>query len=186
MDSLHRSAPRCLGIGVLCALIAGTGLWADAIVVTQAMTASTVAEIFIEDEVVRIELEIGAADLPAFHNLMPDSVNERLGFDPEPLADRLPRFFRQDLVIRQDGGAPRPGRVTEIEPRPRVGRDVITGEPLPAAEGEEETVIFAVLEYRLGGRPETLTIESVPVEGRPVAGIGFVAYHLGLPVNDFR
>jgi hypothetical protein len=171
---------------VLCVLIAGTSLRADAIVVTQAMTASTIAEIFIEEGVARVELEIGGQDLPAFHNLMPDAVNERLGFEPEPLAERLPRFFREDLIVRADGGRAAPGRVTQIGPRRRLGRDAITGEPLAAGEDEGEQVIFAVLEYALPKRAGTITIESIPVEERPAAGVGFVAYHLGLPINDFR
>ena len=36
---------------------------ADAIVITKAMTASTIAEIFIEESSVRVELEIGGPDL---------------------------------------------------------------------------------------------------------------------------
>ena len=70
----------------LCALatllLAGaTPAAADAIVITQAMKASTIAEIFVEESSIRVEIEIGGRDLPAFHNLMPDSVNERMGFD---------------------------------------------------------------------------------------------------------
>jgi len=45
---------------------------ADAIVRSQAMKASTIAEFFIEDDHVRIELEVGLNDLPAFQKIMPD------------------------------------------------------------------------------------------------------------------
>ena len=50
--------------------------------------------------------------------------------------DRLVRFFGEDLVFRLDRGAPIPGRILEMEPRKRVQRDEITGEPLPVPEGE--------------------------------------------------
>jgi hypothetical protein len=95
---------------------------ADAIVISRAMLASTIAEVFVEESSVRVELEIGLADLPAFRNLVPDAVYERLGYEPEPLSQRLPRFFREDFAIRADGGTPLAGRVVEIAPRPRMRR----------------------------------------------------------------
>ena len=51
----------------------------DAIVRSQAMFASTIAEFFVESGAVRVELEVGVADLEAFHNLLPDGIRERLG-----------------------------------------------------------------------------------------------------------
>jgi hypothetical protein len=160
---------------------------ADAIMISRAMLASTIAEVFVGESAVRVELEIGIGDLAAFRNLLPDPVYERLGNAPEPLAQRLPRFFLDDLVIEAEDGAALPGRVVEIAARPRVGRDEITGQPLPAAAGEAETVVFAVLEYRFSGRPASLTLRPPgAVRGGPRANIGFVVYHLGLPVIDFR
>jgi hypothetical protein len=169
---------------VLCAPQPPAG--ADAIVVTQAMLASTVAEIFVEETSVRMEIEIGVADLGAFANLMPDELYERLGNAPAPLKERIPLFFREDLVLRVDDGAPLSGRIVEIGPRPRTGRDEITGEPLPPAEDEKQTVVFARLEYALPERPRTLTIEAPLTAGPKAAGIGFVTYHRDLPVMDFR
>ncbi len=160
--------------------------YADAIIMTKAMTASTVSEIFVEESAVRVELEIGLQDLAAFRNLMPDGLYERMGYPSEPLAKRLARFFRRDLVIRADGRR-LGGRVVEMGPRPRVRRDEITGEPLPAKESEPELVVFAVLEYPFSGRPASLTMVPPRQDDKFVsANIGFVVYHLGLPVNDFR
>jgi hypothetical protein len=160
---------------------------ADAIVISRAMLASTIAEVFVEESSVRVELEIGLNDLPAFRNLVPDAVYERLGYEQEPLSRRLPRFFREDFAIRADGGAPLPGRVLEIAPRPRVRRDEITGEPLPAGDEEPETIIFAVLEYPFSGRPASLGLNPPRApSGAPNANVGFTVYHLGLPVIDFR
>jgi hypothetical protein len=160
---------------------------ADAIIVTQAMNASTIVEIFVEESSIRVEAEIGGSDLQGFRNLLPDSVFERLGNAPEPLSARLPRFFAEDLVIRPEGGKPMPARVLELEPRPKVKRDLITGEPLPPEEGETETVVFGVFEYLFDRRPDALTISAPRSEsGAPGATIGFVLYHQGLPVTDFR
>ena len=74
----------------------------DAVVVTRAMTASTIAEVFVEEERVRVEIEIGVADLGAFANLLPDEVRERMGLEPALLEERLARFFAQDWTIRVD------------------------------------------------------------------------------------
>ena len=160
---------------------------ADAIVVTKAMTASTIAEISISEEAIRVDLEIGGPDLAAFRHLMPDSVWERMGNDPEPFIGRLARFFGEDLVFRLDGGPPIPGRILEMEPRKRVKRDEITGQPLPMAEGEGEDVIFAVLEYPLSQQPKVISMTPPrSPEGMAMASIGMVTYHEKLPVNDFR
>jgi hypothetical protein len=171
---------------VLCCLPAGTAS-AGAIVVTKAMTASTVVEISIEESETVVEMEIGVADLLAFHNLLPDQMRAQMGLEAVPLAERLDYFFKEDFVIRADGGPPLPGRVTAIEPRRRVPRDELTGEPLPGAEGEGEPVVFVILAYAFGGRPKTLTFHPPTAGGDfPTATIGFITYHLGLPAMDFR
>ncbi len=159
----------------------------DALVITRAMTASTIAEVFVEDDHVRLELEIGVADLGAFTNLLPDELYERMGQDPEPFARRLPRFFREDFLIRPEGGAPLVGRIEEMEARPRVQRDDVTGAPLPVADEENaEFVVFARIRYPLKGRPSWMSVGLPASKAGPAASIGFVLYHRGLPVNDFR
>ena len=173
-------------MAVICCLQARIAL-ADAIVVTKAMTASTVVEVFIEESEIRVEMEIGVADLLAFHNLLPDEMRSQMGLDAAPLGDRLARFFGEDFVIRADGGSPLPGRVIDIEPRRRVPRDEITGEPLPAAEGDGDPVIFVVLSYAFHGHPKTLAFHPPTAGGDfPTATIGFITYHLGLPAMDYR
>ena len=47
---------------------------ADAVIQTQAMRASTIAEFFVEEERVVAELEIGVSDLEAFRLLMPNEI----------------------------------------------------------------------------------------------------------------
>lgn len=169
------------------ALLGSTQLQADALVVTRAMTASTIAEIFVEDDQVRLDLEIGISDLAAFPSLLPDPLYERLGNEPMPLAQRFPRFFVEDFVIRPDGGRPLVGRVEEIEARPRVLRDEVTGEPLPVPdEAQAETVVFARLVYPLARRPSSMSVGPPRSEAARLASIGFVLYHRGLPVNEFR
>ena len=178
---------RRLVVLVLACLALPSRLDSDAIMVTKAMTASTIAEIYIEKDAIRVELEIGVPDLEGFRDLLPDAIYERLGHDPKPLPNRLAGFFREDLVFKADGGAPLAGRVEGMEGRRRVPRDEVTGQPLPVADDEGEPVIFATLVYPLRGRPKVLTLQPPRDElGNANANIGFIVYHRGLPVNDFR
>lgn len=107
----------------------------DAIITSQAMFATTIAEFYLQPGEVRVELEIGLQDLHAFRNLMPDAIYEEMGNSPRPYRERLAEFFANDLVIATETGA-LPGRLLEIGPRDRVLRDPITGEELPVAEGQ--------------------------------------------------
>jgi hypothetical protein len=156
---------------------------ADALIRTQAMLATTIAEYFVEADRVRVELEIGMGDIETFANLLPDDPYRALGREPKPFAERLARFFEHDLTVAADGKR-LPGRLTHVEPRVRLRRDDITGEPLPAGEEEEgEPVVFARLEYALEGRPAQITFYG-PRSGP--ASVGFVVYHGAVAVNDFR
>ncbi len=109
----------------------------DAIVRSNAMQATTIVEFFIDEGRILVELEIGAVDMAAFRNLMPDGIHERMGHAPRPLAERLEEFFARDLPILGPNGTPLPGGVLKIGPGERVLRDRITGEPLPAKQGEQ-------------------------------------------------
>jgi hypothetical protein len=160
---------------------------ADAIVITKAMTATTVVEIFIEDSEIRVELEAGVPDLRAFNSIFPDEFRVRMGLESEPDKVRFERFFAEEFVIRADGGNPLKGRVISFETRRRVPRDEITGEPQPAAGDVGEPVVFVVFSYQLDGRPDTLTFRPPTAGGNyPTATIGFITYHRGLPVMDYR
>jgi hypothetical protein len=168
----------CLSVGLL---------RADAIVMTMAMKASTIAEFFIENDRIRVELEIGVSELEAFRNLMPDPLYEKMGFESEPLKDRFTRFLSEDFVLGPPGGPPLEGWIEAIEGRRRVPRDTISGEPLPAGEDEGEPVIAATLVYPFAKQPPALTFRPpLNARGGAVSEIGFVVYHLGVPVNDFR
>ncbi len=168
-------------------LVLAEGASADAIIVSQAQAASTIAEVFVEERAIRVELEIAVPDLGGFRNLLPDELLERLEVQPEPLAERLPRFFSEDMVFRVADGPPLPGRVTQMRGGTRIVRDEISGEPLPLEEGNGEVVVFATLEYPLATRPTSLSMTPPRGgSGFPAPAIGMVTYHQGVALNDFR
>jgi hypothetical protein len=153
---------------------------ADAVIVVKAMTADTIAEIYVEQDRVRVELEIGMNDIQAFKNLLPDELYEKMGNEPLALKERLKRFVEEDfIIIAEDQQLA--GYISEIGPRSRIIRDEITGEPLPMPPGEGETTLFVVCEYPFERQPDSITIIPPFNEaGYATANIGFVVYHLGL------
>ncbi len=154
---------------------------ADAVIRNQAMLATTIAEIYVEDDAVRLDLDIGVPDFGAFRSLLPDALHARMEFGDVPFAERLERFLTQEFRILADG-EPLTGRLTAIGPAERVRRDEITGEPLPAT-GEAETVINASFRWSLAGRPAQLEFAlALPAD----AAVGYVVYHQRIAVNDFR
>ena len=166
-----------------CLLLAHTA-HSDAIMRSQAMFADTIAEIYVEEAGVRVELEIGMRDLASFRNLLPDGIYEGMEFTQRPYAERLAEFFSQDLVIAGND-AILAGRLQSIGPRPRVMRDQVTGEELPVVEDEAETVVAAELFYSFAAaKPASLAINP-PRQFGPT-NIGFVLYHNTVAVNDFR
>jgi len=153
------------------------------------MAASTIIEIFVEEDQVRVELEIGLGDFDVFINLLPDEILDRLHPDHAPFEDRIQLFFSEDLIIRADGRLPAKGFVQSGRFRPRIKRDEITGDPLTAGLGEDkqEMVFVATLIYALPHQPDSLTIKApLIVNQNRATSVGFVLYHRGLPVNDFR
>ena len=156
---------------------------ADAIVVPQAMFATTIVEYFVEDDHVRVELEIGMQDLQAFRNILPESIYAKLGNPAAAAEDRLDLFFGRDLAI-YDGNTVLQGTVMKMGPGTRIKRDAVTGEPLPEGGEEPEVVVLASLLFPFEQQPDKLTLSAPGVTG--MASIGFVLYHKGVAVNDFR
>jgi hypothetical protein len=156
---------------------------ADAIVRSLAMFAETIVEYYVEDDHVRLELEIGSNDVGVFRNLLPDDLYEQLGYGDTPLGERLPKFTREDMPVLV-GDEQLIGRITNIGPAMRPLRDDITGEALPTPEDQATVVIRATIVFPYDERPDTLTLVAPRETG--LANIGFVLYHKGVAVNDYR
>jgi hypothetical protein len=103
-----------------------------------------------------------------------------MGFGDETFADRLQNFLGKEFVMLADGRSI-PGTLVRIGPAQRVRRDDITGEPLPATE-KPETVVTAEFAWPLESLPEHMDFQL----RIPGASVGFVVYHKGVAVNDFR
>ena len=169
---------------LLCGIFVAPLAAADAIVRSEAMFADTIAEYFVDEDGVRVELEVGMNDIASFRNLLPDTIYEGMGYPARPYPERLQEFFASDLIIASDDGV-LIGGLRDIGPRTRVVRDRVTGEELPVLEEDAETVVVAELFYPfVGERPASLSFSPPTRFGQ--ANVGFIAYHNTVAVNDFR
>ena len=158
------------------ALLLAPRAGADAVVVTRAMTATTIMEAFVDDDAITMELEIGSREESALGSLAQAAFG----------ASNLPIAIPDDagLSILADGH-PLKGEIQEVLRRKRVERDEVSGEPLPKPGGEP--VVFMRLSYPLRAQPRQLVFQPPLTDaGYAAADIGFVVYHQGIAVNDFR
>ena len=166
---------------LVCSMLPISPAFADAVIRTQAMNAATIAEFYIDETEIRLEIEIGLSDLAAFQSLLPDDIHQGMEFGSVPYLDRIRRFTEEEFVMRADGTRLK-GVLKRIGPAYRVKRDAITGEPL-ASQAEADRIVKAQIIWPFESAPERLEIRVALPD---IASIGFVAYHKGVAVNDFR
>lgn len=160
-----------------------SSVMADAIVRSMAMFATTIAEYYVEENHVRLELEIGESDIPAFRNMLPDQIYQQLGFGDQPFEQRAGLFTGRDMAILYNG-EPLAGFIQKMGPAIRPLRDEITGEELPTAEEDAVFVLGATVIFPFDDKPASLSLMAPAQTGQ--GNIGFVLYHLGVAVNDYR
>ncbi|MGB5504645.1 MAG: hypothetical protein WBM75_19790 [Polyangiales bacterium] len=161
-------------IVVLTALLPGV-VFADAVVVTRAMTASTIMEAFVDSDAIVVELEIGSQELSRVPSLVEAATRAKSLPAPIPSGAEL-SFVADGKRLR--------GTIESVERRKKLERDEVSGEPLPTPGAEE--MLFVSLRYPLRDEPKTLVLSPSSKDGYAIADIGFVVYHRGVAVNDFR
>jgi hypothetical protein len=89
----NTSARQLLSL-IFIVLLGATARWgyADALMRSEAVKASAIIQYYIDEQGVRVELEIGLPALKGFRNLLPDEINRELGFGDAPLEERDKRY----------------------------------------------------------------------------------------------
>jgi len=168
---------------------------ADWINFSGAENAPNTAEIYIQKDHVRVELEIFVNDIVIFDRLLPDTFFKDIDIIREPLADRMRQFSNEDFQILDEKGQNLQANLKVIEPRLRKERpSLFAGKINPytlrriPGPPEDKRVLYAELVYPFRQRPKSLTIVPPLDEkgGVSKVPIGFVTYHEGVPINDFR
>jgi hypothetical protein len=167
---------------------------ADWINMTGAETAPNIAEIYVEDDRLRLLLEVSIEDLEVFGDLIPNDLLAQVEAGRPTLAERLQRFSSQTFRVATEDGTPLQAELKLAEPRLRKDRyspfagaiNPMTGRRVPSPP-EDKRVLYAEIEYPFAERPETLTITPpVDEDGMGRLSLGFVTYHNSVPVIDFR
>lgn len=166
---------------------------ADWINMSGAENAPNIAEIYIEEDHIRLELEIFVNDIGTFVDLLPDSFFGDKKDEIPPLADRLKIFATDTFQFVTETGERLPVELRLIEPRLRKERyspfagsiNITTGRPVPGPP-EDKRVLYAELIYPFSKKPQSLTIIPPTKDGITTVSIGFILYHNDAPVVDFR
>ena len=154
----------------MAALLASPPLWADWINLTGAETAPNIAEIVVADDAVEVAFELYPADQEYF--LSGNGFGLAIRADGTPL---VPEITREERRERKNRYSPFAGMVD-----PRTRR-LIPGPP------EDPEVIYLELRYPLATRPARLELlPPLTDAGIAAATVGFLLYHKGVPVADFR
>ena len=168
---------------------------ADWINLSGAQNAPNIAEIHIDEDNVRIELEIFVNDMVTFDRLIPDKFFEGIDIKRPPLADRLRQFSTEDLQVIADKDNKLGARLKLVEPRIRKERpssipwkiNPYTGQPIPGPP-EDKRVLFVEIVYPFNQKPSSLRFIP-PLDNKTNTSkvpIGFITYHKGVLINDFR
>ena len=180
-------------INIVVFLVASTAL-GDWLNLTGAQSAFNIAEIYIEDNQVRLVLEIYVNDIDKFVDLLPDEWLKQLGKDSPPMQERMQRFStdgfqvvvgdQQRLMAELKLVAP---RMRSERPNPFAGSiNPYTRQPIPGPP-KDKRVLYAELVYPFETQPREITfIPPLGPAGNPSASIGFIAYHKDVPIVDYR
>ena len=175
MASIRRlpmNANRCAAFVILSMLLGTSPALADAIMRSQAMFADTIAEYFVEDDHVRLELEIGSNDVGAFRNLLPDALYQRLGYGDAPIEQRLPIFASDDMPVLV-GANKLIGTVTKIGPATRPLNSILYPQQFVYHGGLKPGLQWVQLD-KLGAHMDTML--DLP-QNRCPSDTGFTGIH---------
>jgi hypothetical protein len=159
-----------------------------------AENSRNIAEIYIEKDRVRIQLEVFVEDLMLFGELVPDNFFSPPIAGRPGLEERQKLFASQVLQVVADGDQVLPVSFDLVEPRMRIERpspfagmiSPYTRRPIPGPPADKR-VLYAELSYPFEEQPQALTfVPPLDESGLQKASIGFICSHLGVTVVDFR
>lgn len=168
-------------LSLLTTLFVFNYVYADAIIINKAMQSPSIAQYYIDDKGVRLDLELSTDNLKKFADLYPNDLRKLLDLKELPIDKRSKDFLTKKLAIIADGMTLE-GYVTSMRSGKKIQRDPITGDPLPVQKDNAPYVLYISIDY-LFEKPEPTTLDVI---SNIPAGIGFILYHKDQAVNDFR
>ena len=186
---------RFIVVSIICFLIyPSTCSKADWINLTGAETAPNIAEIYIHNDHIQLNLEVFVNDLETFKELIPDDWLKETNVQRPEIDQRLKTFSTQKFQFVIETGEKLQANIKLVEPRLRKDRqspfagmiNPLTRQRVPEAP-EDKRVLYVELEYPFNKKPNELTIiPPLDEEGRALVSIGFITYQKSVPIIDFR
>ena len=176
--------------GLLLQLLGGQAAQAHWMNLTGAESARNLAEIYIDNEQIRLVLEILPADLDHFR---PGPVKAPPSASGSGSLKTGGKQSRLNFSISTPDGRELPFRLKRLQPRTRKdrriayrGMDATSTKRYSLQPLEDQRVLYAELACPLLGKPEALRI-APPLDqaGRAAVELGIVVYHQGIPVIDY-
>ncbi|WP_170430278.1 hypothetical protein [Ruegeria arenilitoris] len=158
-----------------------------------AEVARNIAVFRIEDEGVRLELEIYPEDLAEFDRAFQVRLASASLTTPAKFHQSSGEGLESVRIARADG-KPLPFDLVTLERRQRIDRaspfsgmtDPLTGKPIPSPPENPDVIFLEVFYSFEGARPDTLILSSPYAEdGSPAASIGFMVFDRSVPVSRF-
>jgi hypothetical protein len=181
---------------------------ADWMNLTGAETSQNIAEIYVLEDHIKVNLEVYVGDLDKFEELLPDDwLDESAGERPS-LEQRMQAFANKRLQFITEKGVTLPAKLELVEARMRVDRvsayagmiNPMTRQRIRQAP-EDKRVLYAEIIYTFptvgdgqnkDGQSKPLKPEQLKIippldeNGIVTTDIGFVVYHRAVPVIDYR
>jgi hypothetical protein len=167
---------------------------ADWINFSGAENAPNIAEIYINDDHIRVNMEIFINDITTFHRLVPDDFFKGKDIKRSPMTERMRNFSNEDFQFVTGKGEKLQAEVKLVEPRMRKERpspfvgviNPMTRRPVPGPP-EDKRVLYAEFIYPFKTKPEQLTIvPPLDKRGAGAVSLGFTAYHMEVPLVGFK
>ena len=104
---MKKNALFGISLLIFCCSVYCPPVRADWINLTGAQSAPNIAEIYVEDDRVRLLLEVYVGDLDKFVDLLPDDWFKDSDVKPPPIEERIRRFSEETLqIIFEDENSP--------------------------------------------------------------------------------
>ncbi|CUK14582.1 hypothetical protein RUE5091_03770 [Ruegeria denitrificans] len=183
---------RCL-LTLFAALVIGSSAIGDVIPYSGAEVARNIAVFRVENDGVRLELEVYPEDFEAFASFLPNEVLQDLHATVATHQAAFGSESESILVSRTDR-SPLSFKFVTAENRERIDRaspltgrtDPITGRIIPAPPEDPQVIYIEAFFGFDGARPETLIFRPpTPKEDKPATSIGFMVFDRAVPVTKF-
>jgi len=140
----------------------------------------SLATYFINQDGIRLELELSEESLESFSDLYPNTLRKVMGLKATPLKDRSRHFFKNSLNITADGNK-LVAEVIAMHGGKKVIRDLKTGEILKNQPKHAPAMLYISIHYPFQKpKPKVLKFKH-----NTSATLGFILYHEKQAVNDY-